>query len=1049
MKGVVAWWAKNPVAGNLMMIAAALFGFLSYTKMEKEFWPAGRGDSVQINAVWPGASPEDMESQVTIRFEESIADLDGVNWIRSRSSEGFAWVNISANPGVDVDAMTQEVKTRIDAISGLPQGLEPPTVTRQVGRNWSIIMSVYGDAPEKSLRATAETLRDRIGLVDGGANTIVVGTRRPEVSIEVSEASLRRYNLTIDDVSRAVQSTSLNVSAGRVRSDDGDFQLRARNLADTKSQFDDIIVRETPDGGQVRVRDVATVIDGFEDRNIYNRLGDDPSILVTVQTADRFNIWKTSKAVHKIIDEMKTQLPQGVGIRVFYDETEDFGTLTSILFSNAAQGFFLIFFLLMITLHPKVAFWATLGVMTAFAGSFFILPFVDVSLNFMSVFGFLLVLGIMVDDAIIVGEAIYERTESTGRGGADNSILATQLVLKPLVASVFVTMLAFSPWMFISGDARQFTRAISIVVMSTLVFSLIESLLILPAHLAHVEPVKPGRSIGARLMAVQQRCAHGVIWIAQNVYGPLLATALKWRYTTLAIFVVIFMLAVGLLTTGTVKGTFMPEVEGDFMVANIELPQSTPFDRMKEVAEQLDRARQLLEEETKDYAQLDPNTDAPSDGVVRSWAMFVDENRVQAYIALTPPETRKDLRSKKIADRTKELLGNVPDAERISFELSGNNNGPAIQIAIIGENLEDLRSAVDELKAKLLTFSAVRSVRDSEEAANEEIRFDLKPGAERLGITTAMLANQVRQAYFGEEAQRLPRAGDDVRVYVRYPKSDRATLASLDEFRVRTPDGREVPLAAVATTSFDQGVTGLDRRQRLRSILIEAEADRSAVGDIMRELDRDFYPAFDQKFATVSRKSLGEQESQAEFMAEILRLLAVAFFAMYMLLAIVFKSYAQPALIMSAIPFSFAAAIIGHYLFGVAFGLFSYLGAIAAMGVVVNDNVVLIDRMNMMRKEEGKDALGAAHAAGVSRFRQIFLTSVTEFIGLAPMIYEQASIAQFLKPMALSLAYGVLLCMPVTLLLIPCLSVIGADVKRLWLRGWDGRPQPKPQFAAE
>jgi len=305
MKGVVAWWAKNPVAGNLMMIAAALFGFLSYTKMEKEFWPAGRGDSVQINAVWPGASPEDMESQVTIRFEESIADLDGVNWIRSRSSEGFAWVNISANPGVDVDAMTQEVKTRIDAISGLPQGLEPPTVTRQVGRNWSIIMSVYGDAPEKSLRATAETLRDRIGLVDGGANTIVVGTRRPEVSIEVSEASLRRYNLTIDDVSRAVQSTSLNVSAGRVRSDDGDFQLRARNLADTKSQFDDIIVRETPDGGQVRVRDVATVIDGFEDRNIYNRLGDDPSILVTVQTADRFNIWKTSKAAHEVIEDMR------------------------------------------------------------------------------------------------------------------------------------------------------------------------------------------------------------------------------------------------------------------------------------------------------------------------------------------------------------------------------------------------------------------------------------------------------------------------------------------------------------------------------------------------------------------------------------------------------------------------------------------------------------------------------------------------------------------------------------------------------------------------
>ncbi len=1049
MKGIVAWWARNPVAGNLMMIACVACGFMSYFMMEKEFWPAGRGDAVLINAVWPGASPEDMESQVVVRIEEATADLDGIDWVRSRAGEGFGWVRLFAKPGTDVNVLTSEVKTRVDAISTLPQGLEPPQVAREVQRNWSIIMSVHGNASEKVLRDTAMKLRDRIALLDGGANTIIVGARRPEVSVEVSEEALRRFGLTFADVSRAVQGTSLNASSGRVRTGDGDFQLRARNLADSSFDFGDIVIRETADGGVVRVRDVATVIDGFEDRNVYNRLDDEPSILVTVLTADEFNIWKTSKAVNGLIEEMRAELPTDVGIRLFYDEAEDFGTLTNILFSNAAQGFFLIFVLLLFSLHPKVAFWATAGVMTAFAGAFFILPYVGVSLNFMSVFGFLLVLGIMVDDAIIVGEAVYEQAEKGGKGGVESSILATQLVLKPLVASVLVTMMAFSPWMLITGDARQFTRAISIVVMSTLVFSLIESLLILPAHLAHVDLPKTSNTIVGRMMAAQQACAHSVLWVANKIHMPLLKTAIAHRYLTLAIFAGVFVLSIGLMASGRIKQTFMPEVEGDFMVTSIELPQSTPFDRMKEVAEQLNVARQQLEIETKELAVLDPNTGENSNGVIRSWATAVEENVVRAYVSMTPPESR-DIGSKEIAARAKELLGDVPDAEKISFELSGNNQGAAIQIALIGENQDDLRAAVDDLKAQLVTFASVRSVRDSEEAANEELRLNLKPGSERLGITLGSLSGQVRQAYFGEEAQRLPREGDDVRVYVRYPEEARRSLSSLDEFRVRTADGREIPLGAVAELSFDEGVTGLDRRQRQRSILVEAEADREARVDIMRELEANYFPRFDANYPTVTREEIGEAESQAEFFAEIIRLLTLAFFGMYALLAIVFRSYVQPMLIMSAIPFAMVGAIIGHGMFGTGFGLFSYLGAIAAMGVVVNDNVVLVDKMNQFR-EQGEEGLATALDAGVSRFRQIFLTSVTEFIGLSPMIFEQAAIAQFLKPMALSLAYGVLFCMPVTLILTPCLYVVGKDIKtvsgkgwRAWRRGWSDRARAAP-----
>jgi multidrug efflux pump subunit AcrB len=810
-----------------------------------------------------------------------------------------------------------------------------------------------------------------------------------------------------------------------------------------------------------------------------------------------------------------------VQITTIYNEAEDYNSLVGILLQNAGQGFFLIFVLLLLTLHPKVAFWATLGVMTAFAGSFFILPYVDVSLNFMSVFGFLLVLGIMVDDAIIVGEAVYERAER-GHTGADASILATQLVLKPLMASVVVTMIAFSPWMLIEGDARQFTRAISIVVMSTLVFSLIESLIILPAHLAHVEKPNPtGNGILSRLMRMQQKCAHAVLWVAEHIHGPLVRRAVKLRYLTWAIFAVAMVLGVGLMVSGRVKQTFMPEVEGDFMIASITLPQTTPFSRMEQVADQLDAARRALEEQTADIAVEDPNTGHMSRGVVRSWSQSIEENSIRAYVGLTPPESRPALRSREVTERLEELLGEVPDADEISFSLSGGGS-PAIEMALMGENKEDLELAVEELKARLLQFGDVTSVRDSQDAAIEELRFTLLPGAEQLGITLGDLTRQVRQAYFGEEVQRLPRDGDDVRVYVRYPRDDRRTLESLGSFRVRTNDGREVPLAAVATWEFAPGVTGLDRRQRMSSILVTADlVNAEARNAIMRTLDQEFWPEFEARYSTVSRRAVGEAEGQQEFMQQFMQLILLAFAGIYFLLAVTFRSYAQPAMILCVIPFAMVGALLGHLVFGISFALFSWLGVIAAIGVVVNDNVVLVDRANQIRgyfglrmkrpgnaalpEEEGWEpheftlpngqvveyvgiapdlepheemiAEGAASGfqqgpielktsaqmrwdaseyreraeelealgfqvmrvkaergiteASVSRFRQIFLTSVTEFVGTSPMILENAAIVQFLKPMVLSLAFGVLICMPATLILTPAFYMIGIDIKRV------------------
>ncbi|MEQ1618240.1 MAG: efflux RND transporter permease subunit [Terricaulis sp.] len=1122
LKGLVAWWGRNPVAGNLLMIICAAAGIMSFLKMEKEFWPPGRQDGVFVSASWPGASPEDMEQQVIIRIEEATADLNGVDWVRSRSGEGSGWVNLQSEAGADIEAMLAEVRSRVESISGLPQGMDPVRVTRQVGRDQSFIVGVHGNVSERILHDAAESLRDRLALLPGGANTEVWGVRSPEVSIEVSEASLQAWGLTFDDVARAVRGSSLNIGAGAVRTGDGNFQLQARNLADTELDFENITVRQTPDGGVVRVGDVARVIDGFQDTNVYSRMNGQPAALVALHVADRFDIWETNKAVHESLDEFRKTLPTGVELTTIYDQAEDYDALMGILFQNASQGFFLIFFLLLLSLHPKVAFWATIGVMTAFAGSFFVLPYVGVSLNFMSVFGFLLVLGIMGDDAIIVGEAVYERAE-LGHHGVDASILATQMVLKPLVASVFVTMIAFTPMMLFSGETRQFTSAISIVVMSTLVFSLIESLIILPAHLAHVSKPNPqGDGIGSRLMRLQQRCAHSVIWVAQRVHGPLVRAAVKRRYLTWSIFAALMILAIGLVASGRVKQTFMPEVEGDFMLVNIALPQTTPFSRMEQVAAQLDAARRALEAETKDNATADSNTGAMSHGVVRSWSQFIDETSIQAFVGLTSPESRPGLRSRHITERLEELMGEVPDADQVSFSLSGSDS-PAIDMALISENKEDLEIAVEDLKSRLLQFQNVTSVRDSQDAANEELRFQLLPGAEQLGITLADITRQVRQAYFGDEVQRLPREGDDVRVYVRYPRDDRRTLESLSSFRVRTGDGREVPLAAVARWEFAPGVTGLDRRQRQSSILVTADlVNNEARADIMKGLGEEYWPAFETRFPTVSRRAIGQAEGQQEFMQEFLLFMLGAFIAIYFLLAVTFRSYAQPFMILCVVPFAIFGTIMGHLVFGVSLALFSWLGVIAAIGVVVNDNVVLVDRCNQIRGyfalrlkrsgaapvlvEDGSEmdlheiagpngevyqflpiaadlepheefiresaasnfsdgpievkssqqmrwdagehhergaeleALGfqimrvkaerGITEASVSRFRQIFLTSVTEFVGTSPMILENAVIVQFLKPMVLSLAFGVLLCMPATLILTPALYMIGIDFKR-------------------
>ncbi|RMD90148.1 MAG: efflux RND transporter permease subunit [Alphaproteobacteria bacterium] len=1032
MSRLIAWWARNPVAANLLMVGIIIAGVLAFLRMEREVWPTFRVNWVEITVAWPGAAPQEVEEQLVIRIEESLADLDNVERVRSIATEGFAQVYVEADRSVDMDRFLNDVKLRVDSISTFPSDIEPPRVREILTRNEIMRLAVSGDVPERTLKRTAEKVRDELALLPGVSIVELFGVRAEEVSIELSEAAMRRYGLTFDEVARAVRGASVNLSAGTVRTATGDVQLRARNLADSETDFASIIVREIPGGGAVRVGDVARVIDGFEDQELQATLNGEHAVLVQVMTTEDMNVVKTAQSVRDYVAKAAATMPEGVKLTLYADDSKIYFDRMSLIASSAFYGLLLVCGLLVLSLRPKVALWVTVGIATAYTGAFIVLPMNDVSLNFLSLFAFLLVIGVVVDDAIVIGESIHEVSESEG-GGLNAAILGTQLVAKPVIYAVLTTMIVFAPWLFLSGLEVEFTRHISIIVIAALTFSLIEALFILPAHLSKLRR----RTRIGRLGRMQKAVADSIIAFARNRYRPWLAAAIRRRGLTTSLFVAAFLVSIGFVSSGWLKLQFNPDVESEQIAVNVEMPQGSPYSRALEVLNQLQTAERALEEEVNAEAAK-----AGAEGrLVENWYTRARPDSVLALVRLAPPEERT-MSAKEAADRLRRLIGDIPDAENMTVDYTLNQRSPAIEYAVNHPDLETLRAAVADLKAQLQSYEDVYNVHDTLQTAMDEIRLRLKPGAEELGFTLAEVTRQVRQAYFGEEVQRLPRDGNDVRVFVRYPRESRHSLESLKNFRVRGADGRAVPLFAIADVEFAPGLKRIDRRQRQRSAVVSAEVRDDDRRTIAEDLDANFFPQWEKRYPGVSRGAIGQAEGQAEFMAEILSLEGVALFVMYALIAVAFRSYFLPLLIMTAIPFGFMGAVMGHLAFGMPLTIYSYFGIAAAAGVVVNDNLVLVDYVNRL-KDKGAGIFDALVEGGVARFRPILLTSLTTFVGLLPMMSERSTQAEFLKPTVVALAFGVLFATFVTLFLVPALYALGEDAKR-GLKGlWTGKRQPR------
>ncbi|MCV6603659.1 MAG: efflux RND transporter permease subunit, partial [Porticoccaceae bacterium] len=721
MNRMIAWWAKNPIAANLMMVGIILSGVLGYLGMEREIMPTLREPLVQVVIPWPGAAAEDVEQQIVIRMEEALSDMDNIDRLRSTASEGAGHISVIAKNGIDMAQFVNDIKLRVDSISSFPPGIERPVVRELVSREEMVRIAVHGQVAEKQLKRLAEQIRQEMTVLPGVAIVELLGTRREEVSIELSEQAMSRYGLSFDDVANAIRNHSINMASGQVRTATGSLQLRASNLANSQMDFEAVVIRQGATGGTVYLRDVARVIDGFEDNEVLATHNGEPAVLVQVMTTENMDVVKTSDSVNEWLADARQRMPQGVGLTLWWDAASLYKDRMSTIINSAGYGLILVFLVLLLTLRPKVALWVTVGIATAYAGAFALLPANDVSLNILSTFAFLLVLGVVVDDAIVVGESIHQagKTEPTPVRAA---IVGTQLVAKPILYAVLTTMIAFMPWFFLSGVETQMTRQISIIIVAALSFSLVEAFFILPVHLRKLQPRSRKQQQRNRFSRLQYRVEHSIIRFASGPYQRKVSQAVQHRYLTASIFFGLLIISIGLFNTGWVKFSFMPEIESEQITINIDLPDGTAYSRALDVLAKLQYAEQALEKEVR---QMAAHNQGP---LIENWYTRTQRGSVMAIVKLAPPDKRT-LSAKKASQRLRELIGEIPDADNVTVQYTSNDREPELQYSISHPNMDVLGNAVADLQQQLRSYQSTLDVHHDLQDSAQELRFTMLPGA--------------------------------------------------------------------------------------------------------------------------------------------------------------------------------------------------------------------------------------------------------------------------------------------------------------------------------
>ena len=1019
--GVISWMAQNSVAANLLMMILLLGGIFTAFQIQKEVFPQFQLDIVNVKVGYPGAAPSEVESGVLQPVEEAIRGLEGIREITASAREGSGSIEIELVSGTDRMQAFQDIDQAIARIRTFPEEADEPEVTLQARQSEAMEIGLFGPVDVWTLRKLAERLRDRL-LSDPNMTLVELGNVPEYIThIEVSSDTLREYGLSLPEIARIIRESSQDIPAGAVRTFDGEILLRMQERKVWAKEFSEIDIIAGTNGASVKLGDIADIQDGFEEGNFHSQFNGVPSVEVNIFRTGNESPIDIEQAVSNIMAEFETTLPPGVEWRIDSNNAEDFRERLSLILENGTASIAIVLVILSLFLAPKLAFWVMMGMTISYIGSVMFLPVIDVSINMVSLFGFLVALGLVVDDAIVVGENVFEERKQHD-DPLKAAIEGTKYVAKPVSFSILTTLIAFIPLLYMPGETGLFWWPLPVVVMTVLALSLFEALYILPAHLGHVKRTRESASIFQKLKNIQSRFAERFDKFVQGPYQAFLDTCLRARYITLTAALAL-LFVIGAYTNSAHMGIInMPEVAADEIEAGVSMPVGTT------PAQAGNMAMKLTEATVRMYEKH--NLDSVAEGIKTN---VRGQDFIDVEIVLRPPDQR-NMTAREVIALWRDEIGDIQGVDQITFEAERGPGGwrSDISIDLSHTNIELLEQATQKLIEELEKFTNTADVSDNFDKGKKRIDFRLLPEGRALGLTPEYVGAQLRGAFFGSLAIRQLRGNNETEVRVKLPEAERDDLSYLEDFVIQTPDGIEVPLFEVTELEYTEAFSSISRRNGKRVVTVSTDVEpKREIVQVADALNNEVLPQLRADYPGLTWSFQGANAEMRESTQQLYGYFGLAMIVIYALLAVAFKSYFQPLIVLSAIPFGVIGAVIGHIIMGYDISLISKMGVVALSGVVLNASLIMVDHANRLRTEDADNmsAYEAVKQAGLRRFRPIMLTTLTTFGGLTPILLEPSLQAQYLIPMAISLGFGIVFSTAIILILVPCLYMILEDIK--------------------
>ena len=1030
---------RNPVFSNLLMVFLLVIGLLSAQKMPREFFPQFSLDLIKVSVPYPGASQEEVEEGICIKLENAVEGLDGISKVTTTADEGLGSMLVEVDPGFDTKRVKDDIQNEIDRIDTFPEEAEQPQIKEILKKDMVVSLALFGDAPERTLKEVARRIKDDLLDSPQISNVTLAGVRDYEISVEVSEKTLRKYNISIRQVAEAIRRGSLDLPAGQIKSSREEITIRTKGQRYTGRELGRIVVLARADGSMVRLGEIAEIKDGFSEDPHYARFNGKRAVTINVYKTPSQDIIKIADRVRDYIAEENSRLPPGLRLSIWRDFSKMVRDRLNLLVDNGVLGLCLVLLTLWFFLDIRLSFWVGMGIPVSFAGALWFMDLSGQSVNMISMFGLLMAIGMIVDDAIVIGENVYSYIKR-GVEPWQAAIRGTAEVALPVSASTVTTLAAFYPLFMVEGIMGKFIRVLPMAVIACLSASLLEALFILPVHLRHtrISPYHPSLPFYRRFPRLVRRKLDALTeFVIGRIYAPVYRAALDCRLVVFSLALAIFLLTLGLYRGGHVEFVLFPKTEEDVLFAKVTFPYGTAIGKAAAAAARLEKAARRVNEEFRRREGRDVVLDISSEvGGHSGVSSQSGPHLAQVSISLLPAEERKSS-SESIKNAWRRATGRIEGVEALTFENPRHGpGGKPLHINLLGRDFERLEKAAEDLKKKLATYPGVFDIEDSLRPGKRELRLSLRPEARTLGLSLNDLAVQVRDAFYGAEAMRVQRGEDEVKVMVRYPLGERKSVANLDSMRILTPQGEDVPLLKVARIRQEKGYARILRQDGRRKVSVMSDLDESKNNAvrIVEELKAGFLPELLQRYPGISYAFEGQQKERQRSLASLLRGFIIALLLIFAIIAVLFKSYFQPLVIMACIPFGIVGAIWGHYLLGKDLSLLSLFGIVALSGIVVNDSLVLIDFINQALRS-GRKLKEAVWKAGQARFRAVLLTTITTVAGLFPLLLERSLQAQFLIPMAISISFGLSFATLITLFLVPALYLLVNDIKRFshWL----------------